>query len=69
MCIQVKFSLFSLSLPTYLASTFRNSCIFKGEIRQNVLLKETFLPVHYDILDGQELYHLGLVPLELLLTL
>ncbi len=69
MCIQVKFWLFSLSLPTYLALTSRNSCIFKGEIRQNVLLKETLLPVHNDTLDGKELYHLELVTLELLLTL
>ncbi len=53
--------LFGYDKPEYLH--------FKGEIRQNVLLMETLLPVHYDILDGHELYHLGLVPLELLLTL
>ncbi len=34
-----------------------------------MLLKETLFPVHYDILDGQEFYHLELVSLELLLTL
>ncbi len=69
MCIKVKCSLSTLSLPTYLALTCRNTYIFKGEIKEDVLLKETFLPVLYDILDGQELYHLELVSLELLLIL